>query len=198
MGFDPSVPLQAMAMAVPEGSGQTPLPALRAMGHRVRAARIGDTDAVLVASAIAPLPGAVRVGIGPELPGSRAAESWAGARTALLFTGPHDLVVRHDELGALALYAGLPDAAIAGLADVRAMEGIGDEARAAVRALCLEGSVRRAATAMHLHHSSMAARVARAEALLGFSLHDPAGRLRAHLALTLVRLHANLSGPTPA
>jgi hypothetical protein len=183
---------------VPEGSGQTPLPALRAMGHRVRAARIGDTDAVLVASAIAPLPGAVRVGIGPELPGSRAAESWAGARTALLFTGPHDLVVRHEELGALALYAGLPDAAIAGLADVRAMEGIGDEARAAVRALCLEGSVRRAATAMHLHHSSMAARVARAEALLGFSLHDPAGRLRAHLALTLVRLHANLSGPTPA
>jgi DNA-binding PucR family transcriptional regulator len=41
---------------------------------------------------------------------------------------------------------------------------------------------------VHLHHSSLAARIARAEAVLGFSLADSAGRLRAHLALQLVRL----------
>jgi hypothetical protein len=124
------------------------------------------------------------------------AESWAGARTALRFTGPQDLVVRWTELGALALYADVPDAAIAELADVRSMERLGGEARAAVRALCAEGSVRRSATVLHLHHSSMAARIARAESVLGFSLADSAGRLRAHLALALVRLRAN--GATPA
>ncbi|MFB9722696.1 helix-turn-helix domain-containing protein [Planobispora longispora] len=49
---------------------------------------------------------------------------------------------------------------------------------------------RRAAAAVHLHHSSLAGRVARAEAVLGFSLADPAGRLRAHLALRLALLRS--------
>jgi hypothetical protein len=192
LGFDPSAPLKALAIALPS-------PAL--LDRHVRAARIGDTEAVLVASALPDLPDSARIGIGPELPGSQAAESWAGARTALRFTGPDDRVVRWSELGALALYADVPDAAIAGLRDVRAMERLGDQARAAVRALCDEGSIRRAATATHLHHSSLAARIARAESVLGFTLADPAGRLRAHLALALVRLRANtreLSGGRPA
>jgi hypothetical protein len=195
LGFAPSAPLQAMAIALPDEGLAA---GLRAMGHQVRAARIGDTQAVLTTTTLphltgapAELPDGSRVGIGPELPGARAAESWAGARTALRFTGPHDRVMRWSDLGALALYADLPEAAIAGLADVQAMARLGDEALAAVRALCVVGSVRGAATAVHLHHSSMAARIARAESVLGFSLADPAGRLRAHLALALVRLHAN-------
>jgi hypothetical protein len=190
LGFDPATPLQALAIALP---GEGLAAGLRAMGHRVREARIGDTEAILVATTLpdSALPEGARVGIGPELPGARAAESWAGARTALRFTGPHDPVMRWSELGALALYADLPEAAVAGLPDVQAMERLGEEAMAAVRALCLAGSVRRAATAMHLHHSSMAARIARAEAVLGFSLADQPGRLRAHLALSLVRLRAN-------
>ncbi|GAA3617114.1 helix-turn-helix domain-containing protein [Nonomuraea rosea] len=215
LGFAPSTPLQALAIALP---GDVPAAGLRAMGHQVRTARIGDTQAILVATTLprpaperpltpAPgrpaglgpeLPAGSRVGIGPELPGARAAESWAGARTALRFTGPHDQVMRWSDLGALALFADLPEAAIAELADVRAMARLGDEALTAVRALCLAGSVRGAATAVHLHHSSMAARIARAESVLGFSLADPAGRLRAHLALALVRLHANVRGDKPA
>ncbi|MEV0352603.1 helix-turn-helix domain-containing protein [Nonomuraea sp. NPDC050680] len=191
LGFDPATPLQALAIAVPADEGFALVPGLRTMGHHVRAARIGDTEAVLVASALPRLPDSARVGIGPELPGSRVAESWTGARTALRFTGPQDRVVRWTELGALALYADVPDAAIAELADVRSMERLGGEARTAVRALCAEGSVRRAATVLHLHHSSMAVRIARAESTLGFSLADSAGRLRAHLALALVRLRAN-------
>jgi hypothetical protein len=196
LGFNPAMPLQALAIAVPADEGFALVPGVRAMGHHVRTARIGDTEAVLVATALPRLPDSARVGIGPELPGSRVAESWAGARTALRFTGPQDRVVRWTELGALALYADVPDAAIAELADVRSMERLGGEARAAVRALCAEGSVRRSATVLHLHHSSMAARIARAESVLGFSLADSAGRLRAHLALALVRLRAN--GATPA
>ncbi|MEQ4718114.1 helix-turn-helix domain-containing protein [Nonomuraea sp. B19D2] len=196
LGFPPSTPLQALAIALPDrglASG------LRAMGHQIRATTIGDTEAVLVATTLpSQLPEGSRVGIGPELPGERAAESWAGARTALRFTGPHDRVMRWSDLGALALFADLPEPAVAGLADVQAMERLGDEAMAAVRALCLAGSVRGAATAVHLHHSSMAARIARAESVLGFSLADPAGRLRAHLALALVRLRANLRAGTRA
>ncbi|MFI7706326.1 helix-turn-helix domain-containing protein [Nonomuraea sp. NPDC049480] len=195
LGFDPATQLQALAIALPDRGLAA---GLRAMGHRVRDARIGDTEAVLVATNLpdsdlpdSALPDGSRVGIGPELPGARAAESWAGARTALRFTGPQDPVMRWSDLGALALYADLPEAAVADLLDVQAMERLGEEAMAAVRALCLAGSVRSAAAAMHLHHSSMAARIARAESVLGFSLADPSGRLRAHLALALVRLRAN-------
>ncbi|WP_188194550.1 helix-turn-helix domain-containing protein [Nonomuraea sp. SYSU D8015] len=190
LGFDPATPLQALAIALPDRGLAA---GLRTMGHRVRAATIGDTEAVLVATDLpgSTLPEGARVGIGPELPGARVAESWAGARTALRFTGPHDLVMRWSDLGALALFAELPEASVACLPDVRAMERLGEEALAAVRALCLAGSVRGAATAMHLHHSSMAARITRAESMLGFSLADPPGRLRAHLALALVRLRAN-------
>ncbi|MDX3105260.1 helix-turn-helix domain-containing protein [Nonomuraea angiospora] len=204
LGFAPSAPLQALAIALPDrgpdrGPDRELAAGLRAMGHQVRATRIGDTEAVLVATTLPrDLPEGSRVGIGPELPGTRAAESWAGARTALRFTGPHDRVMRWSELGALALFADLPEPAVAGLADVRAMERLGEESLAAVRALCLAGSVRGAAATVHLHHSSMAARIARAESVLGFSLADAAGRLRAHLALALVRLRANLRSGTPA
>ncbi|MEU8385861.1 hypothetical protein [Streptosporangium sp. NPDC048865] len=46
----------------------------------------------------------------------------------------------------------------------------------------------------------LAARIARAEAALGFSLADSAGRLRAHLAMRLVRLRpaAGEAGPGAA
>ncbi|MFI7424555.1 helix-turn-helix domain-containing protein [Nonomuraea sp. NPDC049684] len=199
LGFAPSTPLQAMAFALP---GDAVAAGLRAMGHHVRTARIGDTQAALVTTTVeGELPEGARVGIGPELPGSHAAESWAKARTALRFTGPHDRVVRWTDLGALALFADLPGPAVAELADVRAMARLSEEHLLAVRALCSAGSVRAAATGAHLHHSSMAGRIARAESVLGFSLADPAGRLRAHLALALLRLLANAAtatGGTPA
>ncbi|WP_344744103.1 helix-turn-helix domain-containing protein [Streptosporangium vulgare] len=175
---------------------------LRVADRHVRAARLGDTVALLVGPSIDGLgeppgmPGTWRVGVGPETRGAGAAESWAAARTALRFTGPHpaDRVVDWADLGALALFAThVPDEEIAALPDVRAVEELarrpyGTEVLEAVRALCAEGTVRRAAVAVHLHHSSLAARIARAEAVLGFSLADSAGRLRAHLAMRLVRL----------
>ncbi|MFG1696583.1 PucR family transcriptional regulator [Nonomuraea sp. NPDC049309] len=224
LGFDPAAPLCALAVAPPaQGHGRSrppeagPAAGLRAMGHHVRTAAIGDIQAVLVTPtvpqvttpAVTPAQGTgpdvlgprlerlaaagdgARVGVGPELPGARAAESWAGARTALRFTGPHDRVIRWSELGALALFADLPEQAIAELDDVRAMSRLSDESLQAIRALCQAGSIRGAAAALHLHHSSLAARVARAESVLGFSPAEPSGRLRAHLALALLRLLAN-------
>ncbi|MFD0479441.1 hypothetical protein ACFQ0B_73240 [Nonomuraea thailandensis] len=47
LGLDPATPLQALAIALPD---QGLAAGLRAMGHHVRAATIGDTAAVLVAT----------------------------------------------------------------------------------------------------------------------------------------------------
>ncbi|MFI6458440.1 PucR family transcriptional regulator [Streptosporangium amethystogenes] len=216
LGFGPAAPLRALAVLThdahdarddPQSCDGTRMAALlRATGRHARAARMGDTVALLVSSGTdgagepPEVPDTWRVGVGPETRGAGAAESWAGARTALRFTGPHpaDRVVDWADLGALALFAThVPDEAIADLADVRAVEELsrqpyGTEALEAVRALCAEGTIRRAAVAVHLHHSSLAARITRAEAVLGFSLADSAGRLRAHLAMRLVRLRPTL------
>ncbi|GAA3446660.1 helix-turn-helix domain-containing protein [Planomonospora venezuelensis] len=205
LGFGPAAPLRVLA--VPDEDGGAALVAhLRAAGHHARSASMGGAAAVLAAPpGVGALPDGQRAGLGPAVPGGRAADSWAGARAALRFTGPHpaDRVVDWAGLGALALFAEhVPDEAVAALPDVRALQGLarlphGAEALEAVRALCAEGSVRRAAAAVHLHHSSLAARIARAETVLGFPLADPAGRLRAHLALRLLRLVSGVSAPSP-
>ncbi|GAA2879782.1 helix-turn-helix domain-containing protein [Streptosporangium fragile] len=218
LGFGPAADLQVLAFPARDddgrGDGTTAAAWLRATGRHARAARMGDTVAVLVSPGLdrpgelPEPPGApedLRVGVGPRTSGAGVAESWEGARTALRFTGPHpaDRVVEWAGLGALALFAThVPDEAIADLPDVRAAEELsrrpyGAEALEAVRALCAAGTVRRAAAAVHLHHSSLAARIARAEAVLGFSLADPAGRLRAHLALHLLRLRPAVSRAAP-
>jgi DNA-binding PucR family transcriptional regulator len=45
-----------------------------------------------------------------------------------------------------------------------------------------------------VHHSTLQARIAHAETLLGWSLHTPYGVLRLHLALILRHLAATPSG----
>ncbi|WP_405149333.1 helix-turn-helix domain-containing protein [Sphaerisporangium sp. NBC_01403] len=209
LGFAPAARVQVLA--APAGQGAALLAHLRAGGHHARSAVMGETAAVIVTPEVEAVPRALRAGVGPLGGGAEVAGSWAGARVALRFTaqGTGDHLVRWSELGALALFAAhVPGEAIEGLADVRAVRELaarprGGEVLEAVRALCEEGSVRRAAVAVHLHHSSMAARIARAEAALGFSLSDSAGRLRAQLALALVRLGGEaagaggVSGPVP-
>lgn len=57
-----------------------------------------------------------------------------------------------------------------------------------VAALAAAGSIRQAAARLHMHHSSVAARLARAQAALGFPLDTAAGRLRLATALVLAHL----------
>ncbi|MFD0660544.1 helix-turn-helix domain-containing protein [Thermocatellispora tengchongensis] len=206
LGFGPGARLQVLAVAGSGEDGAALAGRLRAAGHHTRTARIDGVVAVLtaagseaggVSSDRCGAPGGWRAGVGPVVAsGAGLAESWERARTALRFAGasPGAQVVRWADLGALALIAEhVPDEAIAALPDVRAVRELarrphGAEALEAVRALCEEGTVRRAAASVHLHHSSLAARIARAEDALGFSLSSPAGRMRAHLALTLAAL----------
>ncbi|SHM22363.1 helix-turn-helix domain-containing protein [Cryptosporangium aurantiacum] len=138
----------------------------------------------------------IRVGVGGNVDGLDAETSWAQARLALRFattaggpTGdPGDAVVDHDALGPLALLAEIPTARLRDQPDVRALDALartdsGALDVAALEAFCRTGSLRQAAAALYLHHSSVAARLAHVEDALGWHLDEPGDRFRAQLAL---------------
>jgi hypothetical protein len=136
-----------------------------------------------------------RAGIGPAVAPGDLPASYAAARIALRFAAdgtaedPGPTVVRHEDLGGLALLADLPDSA--DVPDLRALEhaaAAGPWVLSTLHALAEAGSLRAAATALRLHHSTLQDRITRAEHLLGWTIRDPHGRLRLQLALALRRL----------
>lgn len=138
----------------------------------------------------------VRAGVGGAATALEARGSWEQARRALRFTvpgQPHDAIADHDALGPVALLAEIPLPRLRDQQDVRALAALAEQpgGRAAIDALaafCRNGSLRQAATVMHLHHSSVAARLVRAERALGRGLSDPRDRFAAQLALYAYRL----------
>ena len=58
-------------------------------------------------------------------------------------------------------------------------------------ALCATGSACEAAAVLHRHHSTMTARLARADSVPGSGLDEAPGRFRLHLALMSRRLRDN-------
>src|SRR5262249_4661516 len=153
-----------------------------------KAASVADVG-VILASALDParFPAGVRAGIGAAESPHR---SWQEARTALRFTTPRQPVVHYDGLGALALLAQVPGDAARDNADVAAiarMAGNQDDLRT-LDAYCAAGSLPRAADLLHLHHSSVARRLELSGKALDIELAEPAGLIRARLALTAWRL----------
>ncbi|MFK4186942.1 PucR family transcriptional regulator [Streptomyces sparsogenes] len=140
----------------------------------------------------------LRVGVGGLVPAPAARDSWAQACTALRFAvagTPREAVADHDALGPVALLADIPAERLGALPEARRLEALaaqrnGRLAIAALAAFCRTGSLRRAAAELHLHHSSVAARLAQAEAVLGWRLRDPEHRFRAQLALYARHLSA--------
>lgn len=186
LGFPANSPLHVVAV-------RSPLPLDRVGGlicpsRPVKAAPLGGVG-VLLATTVDParFPAGVQAGVaaagGPEV-------SWRQARTALRFTTADRPVVHYDELGALALLAEVPPDAARGNADVAAvacLAGDPDDLRT-LEAYCDAGSLRRAADLLHLHHSSVARRLGQIGGRLGFELSEPAGLVRARIALTAWRL----------
>ncbi|MDG4865331.1 helix-turn-helix domain-containing protein, partial [Streptomyces sp. T-3] len=154
----------------------------------VKAAPLADVG-VILATAVDParFPADVRAGIGgadnPHL-------SWLEARTALRFTTRRQPVVRHADLGALALLAGIPRDAARTNPDVAAIAEVADspEGLETLDTYCATGSLRRAADLLHLHHSSVARRLEQIGKGMGIEITEPAGLLRARLALTAWQL----------
>ncbi|GHF18011.1 hypothetical protein GCM10014715_86350 [Streptomyces spiralis] len=140
----------------------------------------------------------VRMGVGGAAAPLEAGISWAQARAALRFAvadDPMEAVTDHDALGAVALLADIPPERLRAQPDVRTLEQVagregGELNLAALAAFCRTGSLRQAAAALHLHHSSVAARLAHVEDATGWRLRDPQDRFRAQLALYARRLAA--------
>ncbi|NIZ90119.1 helix-turn-helix domain-containing protein [Kineococcus rubinsiae] len=145
-------------------------------------------------------PGGRRVGVGPAGPVEDLPASLAAARRALRLTAedtpgdPGPRVVHAEQAQALLLLAGTVTPASPPVADVVALE------RAAAAAPWMLGTLhavvsaptrRSAATDLAVHHSTLAERLATAQRLLGWDLHEPSGQQRLHLALVLRRLHRN-------
>lgn len=134
------------------------------------------------------------LGVGtPETP-LQFGRSWQRAMRAAVLApvSPHGVVIsRHESLGALGLLALIPQAEVTQLEDLLILRKIAAAESEDVRLLelyCESGSMRPVAQAMHLHHSSVDYRLKRLARDLGFDLSTSAGRLRALLAVKLLRI----------
>ncbi|MBN1173715.1 MAG: helix-turn-helix domain-containing protein [Micromonosporaceae bacterium] len=140
---------------------------------------------------------ASRAGIGPAVPILDLPSSWANAKAALRFTaegtamdpGPRHVV--YEELGGLVLLATMAGPTTEPVPDVRALTSAAATAPWALltlSAVAETSSLRAAATALRIHHSTLHDRLALVQRQLGWTVRDPSGRLRLQVALILRRL----------
>jgi hypothetical protein len=208
LGLAASLPVRVLA--VRPAPGRDPIAEAVALvsparGPRtVRVAAIGEVAAVLLqppagADALPPvLRAALAVqdnssvaALGGAAPPLDARRSWHQAQLALRFAVPgttDTAFIEHDALGTLALLAELPAQRLRTEPDVLAIDALASTRAgaldvAALEAFCRTGSLRQAAAELHLHHSSVAARLARVEQAVGWRLDTPGDRFRARLAV---------------
>jgi hypothetical protein len=218
LGLAADRPVRLVAVAAADrdpGAEAVGLVARGTTARHVRVAVVGDIAAVLLeplddADVVGQLRDALagrarergapdaglRVGVGAPAAGLAARASWVQARTAVRFAVPGpggEAVVEHAALGPLALLAELPVERLRAEPDVIALDALaattgGALDVATLDAFCRTGSLRQAASALHLHHSSVAARLAHVEDAMGLRLDEPDGRFRARLAVVARRL----------
>lgn len=145
-----------------------------------------------------------RAGVGPVVPvldlPATVADARAALRLAAAGTGrdPGPTVVSAEEAGGLLTLARAVGPGGEPEPDVRALARAAADAPhvlATLDAVSRAASLRDAAARLHVHHSTVHDRVARAERLLGWTVTTPDGRLRLQLALVLRRLRR---APAPA
>ncbi|TCK22002.1 PucR family transcriptional regulator [Pseudonocardia endophytica] len=180
----------------------------RQAGHLLARASVDTVHALVFGGPVSTtsgVPTGVRAGIAAPHPAVSLPDAWREAGIALRYALPsrHDhppysldeaVAVRYAALGGFGLLAErMSPEAIGEVADVRALDGLaddpaGEELLHTLEVVASTESIRRAATILHLHHNTVAHRVARAEKVLGFSLAEPYSRSRLMLALVLRRL----------
>ena len=123
--------------------------------------------------------------------------SWTAAQTALRLTAegtdddPGPRVVCADEVGGLVLLADSVGPGTPPIPDVLAVDQAAAAAPwmlATLHAVATSASLRAAAAALRVHHSTLQDRIVHAERLLGWPVREPPGQFRLHLALVLRRL----------
>jgi hypothetical protein len=195
LGLATGSPLRVLALAGDPTHAALLVATVQADNPGVRGVSLGALHAVLLPdSGIDPTPptaAGVIVGLSHRGPAITAPRLWHQARTAVRYATEQNPLVRAVELGALALLADkLGPADIGRVEDVTALDQLaaephGPDLLAVLIALCATQSVRQAATVVHRHHSTIPARLAHAEAVLGFPVDTAPGRFRLTLALTL-------------
>ncbi|WP_227981583.1 PucR family transcriptional regulator [Nocardia spumae] len=225
LGVDPGRPMRVLAVSGPRAADAVRLVAARV--PVVRSAIVGEITAVLVqdsgtcpelsdvlnSAVVQEFPASRRgasgpwLGMGERLPALAAATSWEQARHALRFassTWHGRRVVAYGRLGALALLGELPIQRLLRTPDVVrindfAATDAGTVAVDTLEAFCVFGSLRRTAAELHLHHSTVAARIAQVEAVMGWDVDEALDRFTATLALMVRRIalsSAELSSTT--
>jgi len=137
-----------------------------------------------------------RVGVGPLVDPAGIMTSWQAALSALRLSSTwlrSGGFIESDELGAAGLLADIPVASLEACKDLQVLDELASHPKGqrdiqALESLLRTGSLRQAAADMHLHHSSVAARLRHVEDALGLSLSDPIGHVRAEVAVALWRL----------
>lgn len=170
-------------------------------GRVVSAALTAQLGVLLVAGTDPPVPAELPdgfvAGVGSMVTADTADRSWREARRAVRFAGMSRTWPRWlnaQEIGGALFLADVPPEEALTQPDVAAL------ARAALSPgsdvllnvleyFCLSGSIREAAAAAHLHHSSAAYRLDSASDLLDYNVKTPSGRRRAGYALLLWNLH---------
>ncbi|MBT0769545.1 helix-turn-helix domain-containing protein [Kineosporia sp. J2-2] len=151
-----------------------------------------------VVAAGAPAGSGARAGIGAAGTVAELPRSWEQARLALRLSAdgderdPGPRVVHADELGALLLLLRAAEEAPAPHPDVLTLDRAAATAAWVLPSLVAVNqavSLRDAARALGVHHSTLQDRLRHAETLLGWNTRDRTGQTRLALAIALLRLH---------
>lgn len=170
-------------------------------------------DAAIVAAFPPPLPAHVDrgpwVGIGSRTTVFKASMSWQQAQRGLRFASSTHYgrrAIAYERLSVLDLLADLPVEQVLRHRDVALINTIASTPAGAhdvdtTEAFCVLGSLRRTAAQLHLHHSTVAARIAHVESAMGWDLADPVDRFTATLVLIVRRIalssaELTATGPT--
>ncbi|SKR43209.1 Sugar diacid utilization regulator [Mycobacteroides abscessus subsp. abscessus] len=214
LGFDAARELRVLATSSP-GSA-TRLLAKALPGQSIRTATIGRVGAVLCQSArdttslsdhlneviVDEFPASAHsergpwLGIGASVAVLEAPTSWNQAQRALRFassTGFGRRAIAYERPSLLEVLADIPVERVREIDDVVRINQIASTAAGAaevdtLEALCQFGTLRRTATELHLHHSTVAARIQHVERSMGWDLDDPIDRFLATFALMLRRV----------
>lgn len=205
LGLLPGAGMRVVALSASSPLGGE-LAAVRSLvaavtGGRVIGAALTEHRGVLLVPGAEPapvlLPGSVVAAVGPLATSVTADRSWREARRAVRFAGMSPswpCWLRAEDVGSTSLLAEIPRNEALAQPDVVAIARLAgrsgaDVLLAVLEYFCLFGSIREAAAAAHMHHSSAASRLQTATTVLGFDVKSPLGRRRAEHALLLWRLH---------
>ncbi|MFN3006028.1 PucR family transcriptional regulator [Mycolicibacterium wolinskyi] len=218
LGLDENRPVRVLAVSATSPPEALQIIATQLPGQSIRTARIGNTTAVvcqggcdtreladgLEAEIVAAFPAPMAaqadrgpwVGIGSGCNVFAAPASWQQALRALRFassTGYGRRAVAYERLSALELLAELPLDGVRGNRDVARINEIAATPAGALEVQTAEaffvfGSLRRTAAELHVHHSTVAARLAHLSDQMDWDLDDPMDRFLATLVLMVRRI----------